>query len=84
VRNLAGFSARKERVTGAKEVRAGPYAAQCEAGNVKLVNGPWVDAYLHELTMFPNGKHDDQVDASSGAFAKLARPPIRRGGSYQG
>ncbi|TDR84490.1 phage terminase large subunit [Enterovirga rhinocerotis] len=26
---------------------------------------PWLDAYLHELTLFPRGKHDDQVDSTS-------------------
>ncbi len=26
---------------------------------------PWLDEYLHELTVFPNGKHDDQVDSTA-------------------
>ena len=26
---------------------------------------PWLAAYLHELTVFPNGRHDDQVDATA-------------------
>ena len=46
--------------------------AQCEAGNVRLVEGIWNRDYVDELTAFPAGRHDDQVDASSGAFAKLA------------
>ena len=25
----------------------------------------WLDAYLHEMTVFPNGKHDDQVDSTA-------------------
>ena len=25
----------------------------------------WLDAYLHELTTFPMGKYDDQVDSTS-------------------
>jgi len=25
----------------------------------------WLAEYLHELTMFPGGKHDDQVDSSA-------------------
>jgi predicted phage terminase large subunit-like protein len=64
--------------------RAMPLAAQCEARNVKLVRGAWNAALLDELTVFPQGKHDDQVDALSGAFAKLARPQPRAGFSYQG
>jgi predicted phage terminase large subunit-like protein len=74
VRNLAGFDVHVERPTGDKAVRAEPYAAQCEAGNVRLVRGPWNGAYIEELTSFPNGAHDDQVDGSSGAFNKLATP----------
>lgn len=72
VRLLAGHSIRADKVTGSKEVRADPFAAQAEAGNVRLVRGAWNGAYLDELTSFPNGVHDDAVDASSGAFAKLA------------
>lgn len=69
---LAGYVVRAERETGSKEVRAEPYAAQCEAGNVYLVEGPWNEAYIDEMCSFPAG-HDDQVDASSGAFNYLAR-----------
>lgn len=72
VRNLAGFSIYAERVTGDKVTRAYPFAAQCEAKNVKIVKGDWNPAYLAELTNFPNGKYKDQADASSGAFNKLA------------
>jgi predicted phage terminase large subunit-like protein len=72
VRLLAGYRVRTEPVTGSKEVRADPLVAQAEAGNVRLVRGPWNGAYLDELCLFPNGAHDDQVDGSSGAFNKLA------------
>lgn len=80
IRNLAGWTVRAERVTGDKLTRAQPLAAQCEARNVKLARADWNAAYLDELTMFPNGRHDDQVDATSGAFAKLAFPStVERG-----
>ena len=72
VRNLAGFSVYTEHPTGDKATRAEPYQAQCMAGNVKLIAGAWVPAYLNELTSFPTGTNDDQVDGSSGAFNKLA------------
>jgi hypothetical protein len=26
---------------------------------------PWLAQYLHELTVFPHGKHDDQVDSTA-------------------
>jgi len=28
------------------------------------VTAPWLAEYLHEMTVFPNGKHDDQVDST--------------------
>jgi len=31
----------------------------------------WYQPYCVEMCMFPAGKHDDQMDASSGAFAKI-------------
>jgi predicted phage terminase large subunit-like protein len=52
-----------------------PFAAQWNAGNVKLLRGPWNAAYLDEMTSFPFGTNDDQVDASSGAFSKLVNTP---------
>ena len=57
--------------TGDKAVRAEPFAAQCEAGNVKLLRGTWNEVYIDELTSFPSGAHDDQVDASSASFSKV-------------
>jgi len=73
IRNLAGFIVKAEPSTGDKEVRATPFATQSDAENVKLVAGAWNTAYLNELTSFPHGAHDDQVDASSLAFNKLAQ-----------
>ena len=72
IRNLAGFTVHADRVTGDKCERAAPLAAQCEAGNVRLVRGAWNQRYLEELCAFPLGSYADQVDASSGAFNKLA------------
>ena len=73
VRSLAGFTVSAERPTGAKEVRAQPLASQCGIRNVSLIKGEWNGDFLDELAMFPNGRHDDQVDAASGAFWRLCR-----------
>lgn len=81
VRNLAGFSVRKETVSGDKALRADPFSAQAAVGNVYLVAGDWNEAYLSELAAFPNGKYKDQVDASSGAFNKLALRAVEAKGS---
>jgi predicted phage terminase large subunit-like protein len=71
VRLLAGFSVHADRVHHDKVSRAEPFAAQCEAGNVRLVRGDWNAVYLEELCDFPYGSHDDMIDGSSGAFSKL-------------
>lgn len=81
VRRLAGFIARAELVRGSKAVRAQNFAAQSEAGNVWLVNGPdnkWdTEALIDELIVFPFGRHDDAVDACSGSFNKLCEKMVR-------
>lgn len=74
IRSLAGYSAFSERPTGEKSARATPLSTQIEAGNVKLVRGAWNKDFIDELKTFPVGKHDDQVDAASGALNKLAVP----------
>jgi predicted phage terminase large subunit-like protein len=68
---LAGHSVKSERETGPKETRAEPFSAQWQAGNVDIVTGVWNKDYLSEMEMFPEGSHDDAVDASSGAFLEL-------------
>lgn len=74
IKRMAGYDVHAERVTGAKQTRAQPLAAQCEAGNVKLIRGPWNKAFIDEACGFPHGSHDDQIDAAGGAFNKLAKP----------
>lgn len=68
---LAGWNVHAEPETGDKVTRAEPFSAQCEAGNVFLVEGLWNSDYLDELCLFPGGSFKDQVDASSGAFGRL-------------
>jgi len=60
-----------------KVSRAMPWAARAEAGKVKIVDGPWVAAFLDEVTMFPQGPHDDQVDSVSGAMPLLRAVEFR-------
>jgi predicted phage terminase large subunit-like protein len=76
-RVLPEFTARGQRATGSKVVRAGPVSSQAEVGNIRLLRGGWIPEFLDELEAFPLGGHDDQVDALSGAFMRLrgARQP---------
>jgi hypothetical protein len=59
--------------------------AMIENGFIHLPSaGPWLAAYLHELTTFPNGRHDDQVDSTAQMldwFKRGAAPPPMRGSS---
>lgn len=73
VQALAGFSVTHALATGNKVDRADPFASQVNAGNVYMLLGPWNATYKSELEWFPNSKHDDQVDASSGAFNEIAQ-----------
>lgn len=71
VANLAGYTCKIDKVTGSKEIRAEPYAAQWQGGNISLVvNSKWNDDFVNEHEVFPTGKYKDQVDAGAGAFAK--------------
>lgn len=73
VRYLSGYHVRTEMAKNDKTTRADPLSSQCESGNVRLHEGKWNAAFRNELTAFPHGAHDDQVDAASGAFSKLTR-----------
>lgn len=60
---------------GSKEARAHAVTALFEAGNVLLPDrslASWVDEYRLELTRFPSGAHDDQVDATTQALRHLS------------
>ena len=72
IRRFKGFAVFADRVTGSKEARAEPYAAQVQAGQVLLKAAGWNREFLDEHEQFPFGKYKDQVDATAGAFNKLA------------
>ena len=43
---------------------------------------PWLAEYLHEMTVFPKGKHDDQVD-STAQFLDWFRRPMPSWGIFE-
>lgn len=48
-----------------------------EGGNVYLPKRAlWLDDYLQELSRFPNGKHDDQVDSTSQALNVMTKGKV--------
>lgn len=55
-----------------KLTRALPFAAKCGAGLVHTLNRHWTQAFVEELCSFPNGIHDDQLDAAAGAWNMIS------------
>lgn len=58
IRNVNGYHEQKDKVSRAHEL-----AVAMEAGNVYMKKAPWNQELLDELRAFPNGAHDDMVDA---------------------
>lgn len=84
VKALAGHTVRTVKPSGDKVTKAGPFSSQVEAGNVRILtldgSAPtWLEAFLAELEGFPDGDHDDQVDAAAGAYNWLAGKSTRSG-----
>jgi predicted phage terminase large subunit-like protein len=75
VKNLLGFSNHPDRPVGDKIYRADPYSVQVNHGNVLLLRGDWNYEFIEEHRNFPLGVKD-QVDAASGACAKLAQKKL--------
>ena len=71
IRILAGLNANGVRPQGDKLTRAMPLAVQAQAGNVKLLAGPWNDRWLNHMHHQPDIKEKDIMDASAGAFTAL-------------
>jgi len=71
VKLLTGFIIKTIPVSGSKELRATPLAAQWQNGNVEVLIGDWNDGYFSQMESFPESKHDDMVDASSDSFTEL-------------
>ena len=66
-----------------KIMRLNAQTAMIENGFVHIPQAaPWLAEYLHELTVFPNGKHDDQVD-STAQFLDWVNKPMPNQGIFE-
>lgn len=66
---VPGYDFKAIAPSGDKEVRARPFAAAVDNGNVHLVRSRWQTDWLDEISSFPEAcDHDDQVDSAVGAF----------------
>ena len=68
---LRGFVFRGHKKGLSKAAMWAPFASQAEAGNVLLVNGPWISDFFDEIVVAPDGDFLDQLDCVSGAMNKL-------------
>src|ERR1700738_5345338 len=58
-----------------KTMRLNAQTGMIEKGFVYIPEtAPWLAEYLHEMTVFPNGKHDDQVDSTAQFLDWFKRP----------
>jgi hypothetical protein len=66
-----------------KVMRLHAQTAMIENGFVSLPEtAPWLAEYLHELTVFPKGRHDDQVD-STAQFLDWYKMPMPSWGIFE-
>jgi predicted phage terminase large subunit-like protein len=59
---------------GSKQARVSAVTPLIEAGNVYLPSPmlcPWIEDFIDECASFPNGAHDDQVDAMTQALQRF-------------
>lgn len=81
-RGAGDLRAKFHRPIGDKQSRLEVQSARFEVGRVylpSLSSAPWITNYVAELLAFPQGKHDDQVNATSQALNYLAGRNARRG-----
>jgi predicted phage terminase large subunit-like protein len=67
---------------GSKESRASAVTPFVEAGQVHVPApeiAPWIGSFILEHSGFPNGSHDDQVDACTQAINRMLLAPILNG-----
>lgn len=62
---LLNFRVKDVGMKGDKVSRAQPWLDRADGGTVYVVEGSWNEEFFTELESFPNGSHDDQVDAVS-------------------
>ena len=68
---------------GDKVLRANRVTGTVEAKKITLPRtAPWLQAFREELAAFPNGVHDDQVDAFVGCLTQLMQRLGGIGGFY--
>jgi|GEM_PF-577756 len=71
-RSLVRINIRGVDAQGDKVERARPWQLRAKQGHIKLVRAPWNLDFIREVTSFPKGRHDDDVDTVSGGVQMIA------------
>jgi predicted phage terminase large subunit-like protein len=71
-RVLKGYTVYGLRSTGSKVERSKPASSAAEARNIFLVEGPWNQDFIDEVSFFPQAVHDDIPDTLSGSVLVLS------------
>jgi predicted phage terminase large subunit-like protein len=69
---------------GDKLARLRSISPNLEAGKCFLVQGPWNDDFIHEMTVFPNAEHDEAVDTLTMAGVNTWNRGVVQGYEYLG
>lgn len=72
VRQLQGYIVVVTKPSTDKITRARPVSAQAEANNIKVKRAFWNEDFFKETESFPDGAHDDTVDALADCFNAIA------------
>ena len=73
----SGMSVIPYKIVNDKVARVNAILPLIEGGRVFLPQvSPWLDSFVDEAVTFPNGNHDDQVDALSITLDVLSRTSI--------
>lgn len=69
---INSFNAKAYKPEGDKKLRLHQQSILFENGQIFLPEkAHWLSDYVHEITSFPTGKHDDQVDSTTQALALI-------------
>lgn len=78
LKRQSGLSVIPYKVNNDKVARVNAITPLIEGGRVYLPKkAPWLDDFVNEAIQFPNGTHDDQVDALSIALDSLSRMSVQ-------
>ncbi len=69
---LPGYTVRGASIGNSdKLTRSKPVSSAAEQGRIKLLRGAWNRSLLGQAQQFPDGRHDDEIDAVVGAWLRL-------------